>query len=329
MKILISDYPDSMMPTHNLEKKILKEGLGDCEIVIYEYSDDKRNEFLDIIEDVDAILTGFIKIDKEVMDRAKNLKIVSMNATGYDNVDLETANEKGIGVCPVGEYCTRDVAEFTIGIIHALVKNLKALIHDIEVNHKWRYDYAPSNVRIEEMTLGICGLGKIGTAVAKKAMSLGMKVIAIDPFIDQTKGTSIGVEMLNDREELFKRADVVTNHMNLNESNYNYFDISAFEKMEKNPYFINMGRGVCVVEEDLITALEAGYIKGAGVDVLRDETPDLGSNALVGKENVIVTPHAAFYTTTSVEDLQKISTKNIVHYLNGEKEKVFKLVSKN
>ncbi|EOL49265.1 hypothetical protein UC3_00168 [Enterococcus phoeniculicola ATCC BAA-412] len=326
MKIVITDYKDSMMPTHDYEKEILINGLGSCEVVIYEYQDEKREEFYEIIKDADAILTAFTKIDKEAMDHAPNLKVISMNATGFDNVDLEEANKRGIGVCPVGEYCTIDVAEFTIAILLTLVKNIKIYTQDVEQKHQWRYDVGIANKRIEDMVLGIFGFGKIGKAVGRRARALGMTVIACDPFIHQESGKEWSIEMVG-AEEIYAKADIITNNMNANETNTDFFHFENFRKMRKQPYFINMGRGSCVVESDLITALDNGYLKGVGLDVLRDETPDLASHPLIGRDNVIVTPHAAFYTQSSIDELQKLSTENIVYYLRGEKQKVFKLVS--
>lgn len=325
MKIVISDYPDSMMPTHELECAILKKGLGDdTEIVIHPYQDNEREAFYEVIHDADAILTAFTRIDAEAMDHAPKLKVISMNATGYDNVDLTAANKRRIGVCPVGEYCTQDVAEFTIAVMMALVKNIKYYTHDIEQAHQWRYDYPDANPRLYELTLGIFGLGKIGRAVARRAQALGMTVVAYDPFTPNPPEP--GVRMVS-VQELCGMADIIANHMSLNETNYDFFNRQLFEQMAQKPYFINMGRGASVVEQDLIAALDAGQLKGAAVDVLRDETPDLANHPLVGRQNVYVTPHAAFYTTTSLAELQRISTENIVHYLTGRKDKVFRLVS--
>src|SRR5699024_1361036 len=131
----------------------------------------------------------------------------------------------------------------------------------------------------------------------------------------------IGVELV-EPDELLAVSDVIANHMNLNETNHNYFNKAVFKKMAKKPYFINMGRGACVVEEELIEALDKGMLRGAAVDVLSDETSDLEYLPLVGRSNVIVTPHAAFFSDTSVKELQRLSTQNIVYYLNGQIEKV-------
>ena len=327
MKIVISDYKDSMMPTHDVELEVLKKGLGeDVEIVIYEYTDEKKEEFYEIIKDADALLTAFIQFNREMFEHAPNIKVISINATGYDNVDLSVAKSRHIGVCPVGEYCTIDVAEYTISLILSLVKNLKIYSYDVEKNHQWRYEVGEENKRIKDLTLGIFGFGKIGKAVAKRAIALGMRVLACDPFVDKEEAVKLDVQIV-DIEHLLQEAEVITNHMNLNESNYQFFDLDKFSQMTKKPYFINTGRGACVVEEDLSKALALGYIKGAGFDVLKDEHPDLAHHELVNKDNVIITPHAAFYTSSSIAELQRISTQNIVYYLTNQKNKVFKLVS--
>ncbi|MDY4761527.1 NAD(P)-dependent oxidoreductase [Streptococcus thoraltensis] len=326
MKIVISDYPDSMMPTHDYEREILLKGLGQCEVIIHEYSDGNREKFLKLMEDADALLTAFIQLDEDFFKRAKKLKIISNNATGYDNVDLEIAKRYNVAVCPVGEYATVDVAEFTIALLVSLVKNLKQYEKDIDVNHLWRYDAAKPNKRLSEMTLGIFGFGKIGKKVAQLAHSLGMKVLVCDIIDYSSEADEMGVKQVS-KEEILVQSDIISNHMNLNPTNINFFDYELFERMKKNPYFINMGRGGSIVEEDLIMALDKELLKGAGLDLLSDETPDLANHPLVGRTNVLITPHVAFYSSTSIKELQRISTENLVYYLTNQKEKVFKLVT--
>lgn len=316
------------MHDHDTEIEVLSARLDNPDIVVYQYTDEKRNEFYDVISDADAILTGFTKIDDEAMDHASQLKVISMNATGFDNVDLDAAKKRNVGVCAVGEYCTEDVAEFTIAQILSLVKNNKYYINDIEQNHQWRYDYAPIHKRVQEMTLGIFGIGKIGTCVAKKAKSLGMNVVAYDPYTKKLQeNKNIGVKVMDSVDDILQKSDIITNHMNLNKTNYRFFDQKIFEGMKQRPYFINMGRGASVVEDDLLQALNNKKISGAALDVLDCEQPDLINNPLVGRKNVIITPHAAFYTKTSLLNLQKISCQNIVHFLLNEKDRVFKLVN--
>lgn len=326
MKILISDYKDSMMPTHEYEIALLSEAFPDAEIVVHEYKDAEHEAFLKELEDATALLTAFIPMHKDVFQHAPKLKVISLNATGYDNVDLVEATNHSIGVCPVGEYCTLDVAEHTIALLLALNKNLKYYTYSMEQDYEWKYDAAPAPKRIGDQTIGIFGFGKIGRAVAKYAKGMGMAVIAHDPYVDPKLADELGVELV-DKDAIFERADVVSNHMNLGVSNQEYFTAIEFDKMKKSPIFLNLGRGLSVNEEDLANALDSGQIRAVGMDVLRDETPVLEGHPLLNRPNVIVTPHAAFYSTASFLDMQRYSCENIIHFLRGEKDKVFKLVN--
>ena len=326
MKILISDYAAGLMTTHDYEYDILQFSIPDVEIEVYVYTDENREEFLKKMEDVDALLTAYIKIDKEVLDRSKKLKCISINATGYDNVDLEEATKHKVGVFPVGEYCTLDVAEHTIALMLALNKNIKHYSYDIDQRHIWKYDSIDSPVRIGNQILGVFGFGKIGKCVSKLAQGLGMEVIAHDPNVDRDLAKSMGVKLV-DKETVLKTADVITNHMNLDKSNTAYFTKRDFELMEKKPIFLNLGRGMSVNEDDLAYALDKGLIRAAGLDVLHDETPDLKHHKLAHRENVIITPHSAFFSVDSMRDLQRISCENIAYYLHGKKDKVFKLIN--
>lgn len=289
MKILISDYRASMMPSHDYEIQVLRKGLPDAEIEVYEYSDEKRAEFYEKLQNTNALLTAFIRMDREALEHAPNLQVISINATGYDCVDLPEATKRSIGVCPVGEYCTWDVAEHTIALMLALNKNLKEYTYDIEKKHVWEYSISNIPTRILNQTLGIFGFGKIGKAVAKMARGLGMQVIAMDIADKKEEAEKLGVEMVT-AEEIYERADVISNHMNLGAGNRDYFTIREFRRMKRHPIFLNMARGVSINEEDLAQALDEGILRGAGLDVLSDETPKLEGHPLVNRRNLIITP---------------------------------------
>ena len=301
MKVLICDHPDSMMPDHALEIETLRAGLGaDVEVEVYEYDEADRDGFYARLADADALLTAFVTVDAEVMDHAPKLKVVSLNSTGFDQVDLDEATRRGIGVCPVGEYCTWDVSESAIAYMFALNKHLKFYQREI--------------------------FGKIGKCTAEKASGLVKRVIACDPYVEDAEFSERGVTRVT-KGELLAQSDIIVNHMCLTEENARYFDEAAFAAMARRPLFINLGRGLCVDEAALVAALDADKLRAFGADVLYDETPDLANHPLVGRDNVIITPHSAFYSTTAIEDLERLSCENIVHFLKGEKERVFKLVN--
>lgn len=325
MKVVITDYKDVLERNLDYEKNILSKGLKDVEIVVYEYNGD-QNEFLEVVKDADAILTAFLDINKIVINVCKNLKCISINAVGYDCVDLEEATKNNIGVCPIGEYCTQEVAEHTMSLILSLSRGIKHYINDIDQRKIWKYQSISNLQRIEGQTLAIFGFGKIGRAVAKRALAFGMKVIAVDPYVKAEDAEKLNVTLV-DASYVWENADIISNHMNQNSTNSNFFTINEFRKMKKKPIFINAGRGSSVNEDDLLEAIDENLIRGAGLDVLGAENPDLEKCKLAGRENVIITPHAAFYSETSMRELQRISCENIVYYLKGEKEKVNRIVN--
>lgn len=222
MKVLICDHADCMMPDHALEIETLRAGLGeDVEVEVLEYEDDKRNEFYEHVADADALLTAFVTVDAEAMDRAPKLKVVSLNSTGFDQVDLDEATKRGIGVCPVGEYCTWDVAESAIAYMGALNKHFKFYQREIDERHKWDYAAAPQWPRLEDQVLGIVGFGKIGKCPAEKAMGLVKRVIACDPHADDAVFAERGVTRVS-KEELLTHADIIVNHMCLTDDNVRF-----------------------------------------------------------------------------------------------------------
>ena len=137
MKVVISDYPSVIGRDLEYEKSILQTGLEECEVVVYPYKDSL--EFLQIMEEADALLTAFLPIDKEVLARCKRLKCIGYNSTGYDSTDFEEATKRKIAIIPIEEYCTQEVAEHTMALILALTRQLKHYINDIDKRKIYQY----------------------------------------------------------------------------------------------------------------------------------------------------------------------------------------------
>lgn len=325
MKIVICDYREELNRNLQYEKKMLADNLKDVEIVVYEYKDDKE-ELKKVIKDADGIISTFIKIDKEILDSAEKLKCIALNSVGYNCVDVDYASKKNIAVCPADEYCTQEVAEHTMGFILALTRGFKHYTHDIDDLKIWRYQTMHGIKRLEGQTLAIFGFGRIGKAVAKRANAFGINVIAVNRHKDEEAAGKFNVKLV-DAEYALENADIISNHMNQNDSNINFFNIDKFKKMKKHPIFINMGRGGSVNEEDLVQALDDNLIKGAGLDVLADENPDLSLCKLVNRDNVLLTPHAAFYSETSERQLQTISCESIINCLNGNYDTISNIIN--
>lgn len=319
-KILISDYPEELKRDLEWEKKTLTDALGnDYEIEVYAYQ--SQEAFLEKMREVEILLTAFLPITTDIIANAANLKLIVVNATGYGTIDLQAVNAKNIAVCPIKEYCTQEVAEHTMALMLCLQRGIRAYEHAIEQKKSWNYLDVKGLQRIEGQTLAIFGFGRIGQAVAKRAQAFGMKILAVDPYLPREAAQEAGA-LLVEKEEALAQADVITNHMNQTAENGHYFSRKEFEQMRKHPVFLNAGRGSCVDETALVEALDKGWIRAAGLDVLREENPDIANHPLAHRENVVLTPHAAFYSDTSMRELQRISCENLIHFCKKEYDSV-------
>lgn len=321
MKIMISDYAPTLKRNTAYEVEYLKKNIPDADVEVVLYEDSNRIDWLEKLKEVDGLITAFIPVDEVVLDRAEKLRCISVNATGYNTVDLEAARKHDVKVCYVREYCTQDVAEHTMAMLLASARELKHYTADIEQRHLWSYTSSNTVSRLEGSTLAIFGFGKIGQAVAERARAFGMQILAVDPRLPENVAAKFGA-VLVDPQEAFAQADYITNHMRQTEENSGYFNYEAFRKMKKKPVFLNMARGEAVVEADLVRALDEELLRGAALDLLCDENPDLDSHPLLGRENVILTPHMAFYSVQSMRNLQTISCDNLIGCLTGRYEKV-------
>ncbi|MGH8203819.1 MAG: NAD(P)-dependent oxidoreductase, partial [Steroidobacteraceae bacterium] len=153
----------------------------------------------------------------------------------------------------------------------------------------------------------------------------GLAVLACDPRVDAAQARRHGAEAAS-LDELLARSDIVSLHSNLEAGSRGLIDRAGFSKMRRRPFLINVARGALIVESDLVDALDGGLVAGAALDVLAEDSPDLGHHPLVGREDVLLTPHVAFYSESALEDLRRISAANIREFLAGRPEAVFRLV---
>ncbi|MCR5770067.1 MAG: C-terminal binding protein [Butyrivibrio sp.] len=326
-KILICDYQSALEESYDITFEALKNTLSDeynaYEIKVCAYEDD--DQLIQELQGAAGLITGFLEIGEKILDKADSLKYISVSGVGYGNIDCEAANRHGIKVCHIAEYCTEEVAEHTFALINALNRNLKFYTKDIEVEKNWKYHNISGGRTLSNQTLAIFGYGRIGRRVAQIAAGYNMKVIAVDPYADVLSAKANNVEIVT-ADEAFKRADIISNHMNLTEDNRHFFAKEAFSKMARKPMFINVGRGASVCEEDLYEALMEGQIRAAGLDVLEAEEPCLDECRLLGLTNVIMTPHSAFYSDDSIKALQKISGENLGYCLKGKQDMAAEIV---
>lgn len=277
-------------------------------------------EIKERVKDADIILCNKTVIDKSVIDCAPKLKYIGLFATGFNNIDIQYAREKGIEVCNAPGYSTEAVAQHTIAFILALLDrvgeyNRTVLEGDWIKSRTFTYFPLPLS-ELCGKTIGIVGYGAIGRRVGDIAKAFGMKVLVNnrrpvnDPSVEQVSF-----------DELLSKSDIVTMHCPLNEDSKGIMNAEAFAKMKKGAAFINTARGGLVDETALKNALESGHLLGAGVDVLCIEpmTPDC---PLYGVENCLITPHIAWAGVETRRRLMGIVAQNIQCFLNGAPQNV-------
>lgn len=282
---------------------------------IFEYENITRTKLLKEAADADIILCNKTVIDKEVFDAAENLKYIGLFATGYNNIDIEYAKQKGVTVCNAGSYSTDAVTQQVIGYI---LMHYTAIpeYNEFVKNGGWKKSavFSPLVFFSDEVagkTLGIVGYGSIGKSVEKAAKGLGMNVIVYTRTVREN-----GETRFTDLDTLLKESDIVTLHCPLNAQSADMMNAEAFTRMKDGAFFINTSRGGTVDENALYDALSSGKLSGAAVDVLKKE-PMSKDCPLDKAPNLIITPHTAWAPLTTRKRLLGIVESNIEAFLKG------------
>ncbi|MBP7055927.1 MAG: phosphoglycerate dehydrogenase [Candidatus Omnitrophica bacterium] len=240
-----------------------------------------------VIKDYDALVVrSGTKVTKDVINAADKLKIVGRAGVGLDNVDVPAASKKGVIVVNTPGGNTMSTAEHTFSMMMALSRNIPAADLSMRKGEWERKKFM--GVELYGKTLGIVGLGRIGTEVAKRALSFGMRVLAYDPYLSVEKAKDIGVESV-DLKTLYKESDYITVHTPLTDETKHLISEKEFEMMKKNVRIINCARGGIIDEDALAKAIGSGRIAGAAFDVYEEEPPK--NSNLLKLENVVLTPH--------------------------------------
>lgn len=313
MKIVL---PDAKTVTNgDLSLDPLKE-FG--EVVIYELT--AYEEIAKRVKDADVIICNKTILNAETLSLAKNLKLILLWATGYNNIDTDYCNENGITVCNAGNYSTNAVAQHTFALILELINKTGSYNNFVQQGNWQKSDiFSPFVYKLNELagkTLGIYGYGNIGKAVAKIAKAFEMNVIAYSRSKKSNKFASYV-----DFDTLLKESDIISVHCPLNKESQYVFNKETFAKMKKGSYFINTARGGVMVEEDLKNALILNHLAGAGIDVLETE-PMPKDCKIIGVENCIITPHIAWAPMETKERLMGIVCSNLRNFINKTPENV-------
>ena len=266
-------------------------------------------------KEADALITHFAPITREVIGTLPHCRLIIRGAVGVDNIDLEAARERKIPVANVPDYGRNDVANHVILLMLAANKKL-CLLNDAVKRGAWDFNLAKPIHRIEGKTLGLLGFGGIARMVAKKSRAFSMRVLAYDPYADPAAAGEQEVE-LTGLERVLEESDYISLHLPLNAETFHLMNKEAFSRMKKGCVVINTSRGDVLEEESLCRALENGTVSAAALDVLSRETI-APSHPFCKMEQVILTPHSAWYSEESVETLLRSVAGEVVRALRGE-----------
>lgn len=264
--------------------------------------------------DANALLIGYEKITEEVMDSLKNLEIVQFMAIGVEGINLAYAKDKGIAVGNVPTYCLNEVADHTLALVLALNRRIVQYNADVQKNN-WDITLFNDISRLGLKTVGLLGFGNIPREVNKRLQAFGSRVIAYDPYLPSDFGKQHNVELV-DMETLTAESDYICCHLPLTKGTEKMLNADFFDSCKDGVVFVNTSRGKVVDEKALLDALNSGKVAYAGLDVLETEYPELENYPLNHRDDVILTPHVAYYSLDSEKDLLTLAGLNISNYFN-------------
>ena len=273
-------------------------------------------DILAVARDADAILVTYAKLPAELLRQLRRCKAIGRFGLGVDNIDLKAAVELGITVTYVPDYCMHEVSDHAMALLLALARKIP-LSNALVQAGRWEMPAVVPIHRLAGRVLGLVGFGNIPRALAPKAKAFGLRVVAHDPYVAPQALAAAGVEGVS-FERLLETSDFVSIHAPLTVATRGLFNAEVLRGMKKGAFLINTARGPLLDEDALVAALDGGQIGGAALDVVAVE-PLSKDSRLIGRDNVILTPHTAFYSVEALEELQTKCAADVARVLCGEK----------
>jgi D-3-phosphoglycerate dehydrogenase / 2-oxoglutarate reductase len=264
-------------------------------------------------KDADAVMVSFAEMNEDIIKEMEKCKLIVRCGMGVNNVDIPAATAKGIMVANVQRYCLDEVSDHALALVLTLLRKT-ASMSSLVRNGIWDPKIARPIPRLRGMTFGLYGFGAIATYAAEKAKAFGFQVVAYDPYLPAEYFDEKGVKRIENEEDLFKVSDILSVHLPFMKSTAGIISYDKLRMMKPTAIFINTARGGLVDEPGLIKALNEGLIGGAGLDVMFDEYPNM-DNPLFQMENVVITPHIAYYSEGSDVDLRNYACDQVIKAL--------------
>jgi D-3-phosphoglycerate dehydrogenase/C-terminal binding protein len=287
-----------------------------------------EDELVGKVEDADALmLYHFISISPRTIERLRKCKLIVRCGVGYDNVSHVFARERGIDVANVPDYGTEEVADSAIGMMLSLVRGINYMNSRGQAKQgDWIYTQVQPTNRLRGQTVGLIGVGRIGTATALRAKALGLNVIYYDPFVPDGRDKALGITRVESLSELLSRSDIVSLHCPRTPQTIHIINREAVEQMKPGAYLVNTARGGCVDAAAVLWGIETQRLRGAALDVLEVEPPPDDDPLIAAwrdvnhpaHHRVILNPHAAFYSEQGLDDMRIKGSENCRRVLLGQ-----------
>jgi len=308
-KVVVTDweYADLRYEEQMLDKELIDLVPAQCRT---------EEEVIEACRDADGLINQYAPLSRRVIEQLENCKVITRYGVGVNTVDLQAATEKGICVANVPDYCLDEVADHALALLLAWTRKITEANQAVKKGI-WDFKVTQPIHRLRGKVLGLVGFGKIPQSLQLKTAPLGLQAIAYDPFFPEELAAQRGVELVT-LEELCSRADIISVHAPLTEETKGLLGARQFEWMKESALVINTSRGPVIDESALITALKTGKIAGAALDVVEYE-PIQPDNPLLLMENVILTPHVAWYSEQAAADMRSKAALGVMDVLvHGE-----------
>ena len=311
-KVLRLDKPEVMFPMQEELEELYKVNAD-----IIEAGWSTEDDIIKVATDADAILTDAAKITRRVINSLVKCKIIVSYGIGYDHIDVDAATDNGILVVNIPDFCLEEVSNHAIALLLICAKKLIFMNDGTKSGHwiECKQAQAPMG-SISGQTLGIVGCGKIGRLVAKKAQCFALKVLGHDPYLSKSTAMECGITLVS-LPELLREADYISVHTLSNQETRHLIGEKELRQMKSGAFLINTSRGSIIDEVALIKALEEKWIAGAGLDVFEQEPVDV-NNPLLKMNNVVVTPHSAYYSDNALKRVRTSVGKEAARVLSGK-----------
>lgn len=264
-----------------------------------------EDELINEIKDIDGIIIGVDPLNKNVLSKAKKLKVISKYGVGTDNIDMQYAKENNIKVTRTVGANTNAVADYAFALMMACARKISYIDKECR-KLNWS---KIKTIEIWGKTLGIIGLGSIGKGVAKRALGFNMNILAFDPIVDESFAKKYNIQY-SSLEKVIKESDFISLHLPLNDKTKHIIGNKEFEVMKDNVIIVNTSRGGIIDEDALINALKENKIYGAGIDVFEKEPPE--NKEFLKLDNIILGSHCAASTLEAIDNMSIMSAQNLI-----------------